>query len=75
MVSHPYIAGRLMTPIQIRIGVTDCLLDTTLGSALTSWEPNPNSLLTCVDYPSVPCDLGKNTERDIHIVTQPLRSL
>lgn len=43
---------------------TECLLDTKQGSALTSWQPNPNSLLTCVDYPSFPCDLGKNTERE-----------
>lgn len=43
---------------------TECLLDMKQGSALTSWQPNPNSLLTCMDYPSFPCDLGKNTERE-----------
>lgn len=46
---------------------TECLLDMALGSALTLWRPSPNSLLSCVDYPSFPCDLGKNTERDSHI--------
>lgn len=48
---------------------TEGLLDMTLGSALTSWQPNPDSLLTCMDYASFPCDLEKNTEMDGHIVT------
>lgn len=52
---------------------TKCLLYMKQGSALTLWQPNPNSLLTCMDYPSFPCDLGKNTEREgnaSHIVLE-----
>lgn len=38
---------------------TECLKDMKQESVLTPWQPNPNSLLTCMDYPSFPCDLGK----------------
>lgn len=43
---------------------TEFLLDMKQESALTSWQPNPDSLLTCVDYPSSRCDLGKNAETE-----------
>lgn len=72
VVSHPCIAGRLNTTCPNKRGChrpLSACYDMTLGSALTSWQPNPNSLLTCMDYPSFPCDLEKNTEKDGHIVT------
>lgn len=40
------------------------LLDMKQGSTLTSWQPNPDSLLTCMDYPSSCCDLGRNAEKE-----------
>lgn len=45
------------------------------GSVLTSWQPNPNSLLACMDYPSFPRELGKNSEREgnaSHIVFETI---
>jgi len=45
---------------------TECLPDMRQGSALTSWQTDPSSLLTCMDYPSFPCDLQKNKEKEGH---------
>jgi len=39
-------------------------LDVQQRSALTSWQPNPNSLLTCLNYSTFPRDLRKNKKRE-----------